>query len=53
MRTTVDRYDPFWRTALIFRGVLLAFYLVGLVLIALGLCLRTGKKVQWVCPACA
>ncbi len=37
---------------LIFAGALTAFYLVGLVMIAAGLWMRTRKKTQWVCSAC-
>jgi hypothetical protein len=50
---TVDRYDPFWTTLLILGGTALAFYLVGLPMIASGLWLRTRKTLRWVCAVCA
>jgi len=46
------KYDPFWTTALIFVGALLAFYLVGVVLIFVGLWMRKRKANRWVCPTC-
>ena len=49
----VDKYDKFWTTFLIWIGALLAFYLVGILLMFQGLWLRGRKKIQWVCPACA
>ncbi|HEY8132690.1 MAG TPA: hypothetical protein VII12_12450 [Thermoanaerobaculia bacterium] len=46
------KYDPFWTTALIFAGALLAFYLVGVAMIFAGLWMRRRKTKYWVCPAC-
>jgi hypothetical protein len=46
------KYDPFWTTAVIFAGALLAFYLVGVVMIFAGLWMRKRKARRWVCRAC-
>ena len=48
----MEKYDPFWTTALIFAGALLAFYLVGIVMIFAGLWMRKRKSLRWVCPTC-
>ena len=51
-RQQAPKYDPFWTTALIFAGALTAFYLVGLLMIAAGLWMRTRRIARQVCPVC-
>ena len=47
------KYDVFWIVLLICLGAALTFYLVGLLIIALGLWLWTRRQVRWVCPVCS
>jgi hypothetical protein len=46
------KHDPFWIICLIVLGAALAWYLIGVLLIAAGMWLLTRKEVRWVCPAC-
>jgi len=46
------KYDAFWIVVMLFVGAALAFYLIGLLIIALGLLLWTKRQMYWRCPAC-
>jgi hypothetical protein len=48
-----QKYDPFWVVVLIFVGATLTFFLVGIVLMFIGLRMLSSRKRSWVCPACA
>jgi len=48
-----QKYDPFWVLVLIFVGATLAFFLVGIVLMLIGLRMLSSKESRWACPACA
>jgi hypothetical protein len=47
-----QKYDPFWVVVLIFVGATLAFFLVGIVLMFIGLRMLSSRKRSWACPAC-
>ena len=47
------KYDAFWIVVMLFVGAALAFYLIGLLIIALGLLLWTRRQMHWRCPACS
>ena len=46
------KYDTFWIAQVLCLGAILAFYLVGLLIMAVGLWLWTRHEVYWICPAC-
>lgn len=48
-----QKYDPFWVVVLIFLGATLTFFLVGIVLMFIGLRMLSSRKRSWACPACA
>jgi hypothetical protein len=48
-----QKYDPFWVVMLIFVGATLAFFLVGIALMFIGLRMLSSRKRSWACPACA
>ena len=48
-----QKYDPFWVVVLIFVGATLAFFLVGIVLMFIGLRMLSSKESGWACPPCA
>lgn len=48
-----QKYDPFWVVVLIFVGATLAFFLVGIALMFIGLRMLSSRKRRWICPACA
>ena len=47
------KYDAFGIILLICLGAALAFYLVGLLIMAVGVWFWTRHHVYWVCPACS
>lgn len=47
------KYDPFWLVLLIFVGAVLAFYLVGIVMMGVGLLLLQKEIRMWLCPTCS
>jgi len=47
------KYDAFWIVVMLFVGAALAFYLIGLLIIALGLWLWTRRQMYWRCPVCS
>ena len=47
------RFDAFSVVLLISLGAALAFYLIGLLIIAAGLWFWTRHQTYWVCPACS
>lgn len=47
-----QKYDPFWIVVLIFVGATLAFFLVGIVLMFVGLRMLSSKESRWACPVC-
>ena len=47
------KYDAFWIVVMLFVGAALAFYLIGLLIIALGLWLWTRRQMYWRCAACS
>jgi hypothetical protein len=51
--TLQKKYDPFWIVLLIFAGAVLAFYVLGIVIMAVGLSLLRKEKTIWVCPSCS
>ena len=48
-----QKSDPFWVVVLIFVGAVLAFFLVGIALMFIGLRMLSSKESEWACPACA
>lgn len=50
--TLQPRYDAFWVVLLIVAGAALAFYLLGIVIMAFGLALLGKQRQRWVCPQC-
>ena len=48
-----DKYDPFWILISIFAGAVMAFYLVGIAIMAIGLSLLRQQQVIWGCPKCS
>jgi hypothetical protein len=50
--TQQTKYDPFWVVLLIVAGAALAFYLLGIAIMAVGLALLGKQKQRWVCPHC-
>jgi hypothetical protein len=48
-----SKYDRFWMVCLICLGAALAFYLIGLLIMAAGLWLWVQRQADWVCPACS
>jgi len=51
-REVRNPFDPFWIVILICLGAALAFYLIGLLIMAFGLWLWTRREPYWVCPTC-
>ena len=47
------KYNAFGIVLLICLGAGLAFYLVGLLIIGVGVWLWTRRRVYWMCPACS
>ena len=46
------KYDPFWVLLLIFAGSMLAFFLLGILVMAIGWSLFEKQERRWECPSC-
>jgi hypothetical protein len=46
------KFETFWLVLIIALGAALAFYLIGLLIIAIGLWLWARHRVLWKCPTC-